>query len=139
VLSCNQFTRKSDYPPNFIDPEFHDMMLTRKEEGNNEENYIVAQGGSAIVCPLGKFLAGPVYGKEETLFADIDLGDCIRGKLDMDVAGHYARPDVFTLYFNSKQNNSVVASSTGPLKKLIDSGANSEEEALSKSVSNIEI
>ncbi len=139
VLSCNQFTRKSDYPPNFIDPEFQDHMMKGDEEGNVEEDYIMVQGGSCIVSPLGKFLAGPVYGKEEILYSDIDLDDCIRGKLDMDVTGHYARPDIFTLYFNSKQNNSVVASSNGNSKKLLYSGSVSvAEKVVSNTVSNNE-
>jgi nitrilase len=47
-------------------------------------------------------LAGPVYGREAVLTADIDLDDTIRGKYDLDVAGHYARPEVFTLTVNEK-------------------------------------
>jgi nitrilase len=34
---------------------------------------------------------------EEILFADIDLDEIAHGKFDFDVAGHYARPDVFRL------------------------------------------
>ena len=52
-------------------------------------------GGSVIVGPLGDVLAGPIYGQEAVLTADID--DVIRGKYDLDVSGHYARPDVFRL------------------------------------------
>ena len=31
------------------------------------------------------------------LIADIDLDEIARGKYDLDVVGHYARPDVFRL------------------------------------------
>jgi len=57
-------------------------------------------GGSVIVGPLGKVLAGPHYGEECVLTADIDVGETVEGKFDLDVAGHYARPDVFRLTVN---------------------------------------
>ena len=49
------------------------------------------------MSPLGEVLAGPVYNREELLLATIDLDDVVRGRYDLDVIGHYARPDVFTL------------------------------------------
>jgi nitrilase len=61
-----------------------------------------ANGGSAIVAPNGRYLAGPVYDKEEIVYAEIDLEDGIREKHSHDVAGHYARPDVFQLVMNTR-------------------------------------
>jgi nitrilase len=55
------------------------------------------RGGSLIVGPLGKVLAGPCYDGECILTAELDLGEIAEGKFDLDVAGHYARPDVFQL------------------------------------------
>ena len=55
----------------------------------------MCRGGSVIVSPLGQVMAGPLYGEEGILCADLDMGDVVRGKLDFDVVGHYARPDVF--------------------------------------------
>ncbi len=57
-------------------------------------------GGSMIVNPMGQVLAGPARGGECILTADIDLGEVAEGKFDLDVAGHYARPDVFRLEVN---------------------------------------
>jgi len=90
VLSCNQFARRRDYPPDYPGdlPPDPDAIVTR--------------GGSCIVSPLGEVIAGPVYDDEAILTADIDLGDTIRGKFDLDVVGHYARPDVFRLMVNEK-------------------------------------
>ncbi|MEX2237592.1 MAG: carbon-nitrogen hydrolase family protein [Dehalococcoidia bacterium] len=53
-------------------------------------------GDSAIVSPTGKFLAGPVSRKEEILYAEVDP-DEFGHRWELDVAGHYGRPDVFQL------------------------------------------
>lgn len=37
--------------------------------------------------PLGQVLAGPRFGGETILTADLDLNDIGRGKFDLDVAG----------------------------------------------------
>lgn len=58
------------------------------------------RGGSVIVSPLGKVLAGPCYEGECILTAEIDTGETAEGKFDLDVAGHYSRPDVFRLVVN---------------------------------------
>lgn len=58
---------------------------------------VLINGGSAIVSPMGEILAGPIYGTSTLVTAEIDLNDIVRGKFDLDGAGHYARPDIFTL------------------------------------------
>ncbi len=55
------------------------------------------RGGSVIVDPFGEVLAGPVYGEDAVLLAEIDPGAIARARFDLDVVGHYARPDVFEL------------------------------------------
>jgi nitrilase len=57
-------------------------------------------GGSAIVAPDGKIIAGPVECREEILYAEVDLEAGRAAKWDLDVGGHYARPDVFELHIN---------------------------------------
>jgi nitrilase len=47
-------------------------------------------------------LAGPDYSGEQILTADLDPGEIAEGKFDLDVTGHYARPDVFRLEVNGK-------------------------------------
>lgn len=58
------------------------------------------RGGSLIADPFGQILAGPVFGEECILTADVDLGRIAEGKFDLDVVGHYARPDIFQLSVN---------------------------------------
>jgi nitrilase len=55
-------------------------------------------------------LAGPHFDGPCILTADLDLDDVIRGKYDFDVAGHYARPDVFRLHVNERPMSAVVHS-----------------------------
>ena len=50
--------------------------------------------------PLGRILAGPHYDSECILTAELDSGEIAEGKFDLDVVGHYARPDVFRLEVN---------------------------------------
>jgi len=90
VLSSNQFARKRDYPSDY------------PGDFPGDSDTVVTRGGSCIVNPLGEIIAGPIYDEEAILTADIDLGDTIRGKFDLDVVGHYARPDVFRLVVNEK-------------------------------------
>ena len=58
-------------------------------------------GGSVIVGPDTRILAGPVPGdREEIIYADMDFDVGIRMKLRHDFAGHYNRSDVFRLLVN---------------------------------------
>jgi len=60
-----------------------------------EEREWINTGNSCIIAPNGKLLAGPLEAKEGILYADIDLQQIIAAKRMFDVAGHYARPDLF--------------------------------------------
>ena len=57
-------------------------------------------GSSAIIDPGGRVIAGPVEEKEEILYAEVDPGRITASKRMFDVAGHYARPDVFRFAVN---------------------------------------
>lgn len=59
----------------------------------------VSRGGSCIVSPMGEVLAGPLWEVEDggLLTVEVDLEDCERGRLDLDVAGSYSRNDAFKL------------------------------------------
>lgn len=61
------------------------------------EDEAMIRGGSCIISPYGDVLAGPLYGAEGLLTAEIDRAEIIRARFDLDATGHYARPDVFTL------------------------------------------
>ncbi|MBF9000258.1 MULTISPECIES: hypothetical protein [Vibrio] len=50
----------------------------------------------------------PMTNKEGLLTAEIDMGDIAKARYDLDVVGHYARPDVFTLQVDESEKKSVI-------------------------------
>ncbi len=96
VLGCNQFVRRSDYPADYP-----------IANGDNSEA-ILSRGGSCIIDPLGRVVAGPDFDGPNILSATLDLDEVARGKFDFDVAGHYARPDVFQLTVDTRPKDPVV-------------------------------
>jgi nitrilase len=73
-------------------------------------------GDSAIVGPDGEFLAGPAHEEQTILYAEIDMPQLERSKWMLDVAGHYARPDVFQLTVNRIANPMInVSAAAGAL------------------------
>lgn len=54
-----------------------------------------SQGGSVIVSPAGEFVAGPIYGEETILYAEINTTVRRAIKAAWDPTGRDARPDVF--------------------------------------------
>jgi nitrilase len=55
----------------------------------------MCRGGSVIVSPLGKIIAGPLFDEAGALITEIDLEEIKSSKLDFDVIGHYSRNDIF--------------------------------------------
>ncbi|MBI1299448.1 nitrilase [bacterium] len=96
VLGCNQYVTKSMYPADLPGVE---ELADQPEE--------MCRGGSVIVSPLGKVLAGPLYDQEGILYAELDMAEVAQSKFDFDVTGHYARPDVFQLVVNEQPVSSV--------------------------------
>jgi predicted amidohydrolase len=65
-----------------------------KDSANLEPNWR-SQGGSVIVSPAGEYVAGPIYGEETILYADIDPAARRAMKAVWDPIGREGRPDVF--------------------------------------------
>ena len=69
----------------------------RYQELVSDEPEELCPGGSIIVSPLGKIIAGPLFDTPGALIADLNLDEVPQSKLDFDVIGHYARNDIFKL------------------------------------------
>jgi nitrilase len=85
VLSCCQYLTRAGFPEGL------------RNRLGDEEDRVLMRGGSLIVSPLGQLLAGPLWNQEGLLAAELDTDDIARAKVDFDVVGHYARPDIFRL------------------------------------------
>jgi predicted amidohydrolase len=86
VLVAAAFLKKSHLPADFeLAHDFKDAPE------------VLLQGGSAVIGPDAAYVVEPVFGKEELITAEIDLERVSEEKLTLDVAGHYARPDLFDL------------------------------------------
>ncbi len=85
VLSACQYLTRAEFPAGL-----HNRL-------GDEPERVLMRGGSLIVSPLGRLLAGPLWNEAGVLAAELDTDEIARGKFDFDVAGHYARPDVFRL------------------------------------------
>jgi nitrilase len=96
VMTACQFIRKKDFPD-----------TVRVSLGDSPDS-VLMRGGSAVISPLGKVLAGPCFDSETILTTVLDLNDIGRGKFDFDVVGHYSRPDVFRLIVNESPMRPVV-------------------------------
>lgn len=109
VLACNQFVTQDDLPPAW-----------RELEELKRLPHVITRGGSAIVGPLGEYLAGPLFDQEGLLTARLERDSLLGGRLDFDPVGHYARPDIFRLVVNEAPHPPQVAHGDRPAYARID-------------------
>lgn len=93
VISVSQALKISDVPDSY---EFKSHYPADREWIN--------KGNSCIVNPKGQIIAGPLEAQQGILYAEIDLNLIPPQKWIFDVAGHYARPDVFHFGVNREEN-----------------------------------
>jgi nitrilase len=95
VLSACQYLKRADCPADY-----------QPVQGNAPETVLIA-GGSSIVSPFGEVMAGPLLDGEGLLLQQIDLGEIAKGKFDLDVTGHYARADIFSVRVDGSARTAV--------------------------------
>ncbi len=64
-------------------------------------------GDSIVVAPGGRIVAGPLHNERGMLIAEVDLERVGSARRSLDVAGHYARPDLFTLKVDRRPQRPV--------------------------------
>ena len=64
-------------------------------------------GGSVIVSPMGRVLAGPLYGREGLISAEVSRESIVEARYDLDPVGHYSRPDVFELTVDESERPAI--------------------------------
>lgn len=86
VVSACAIARVSDMPEDYPHPEVFD--------GYGEW---LIPGGAIVVEPGGDVAGGPMRNETGLLAAEVNLDLVRTSKRTFDVAGHYSRPDIFTL------------------------------------------
>jgi nitrilase len=73
-------------------------------------------GGSVIISPMGDLLAGPLRNGEGLVVAEIDSRAVAEARYDLDISGHYARPDIFSLEIDERERLTI-RNAPAPLDK----------------------
>lgn len=91
VAGCGSVLRGKDIPGDF----------PGREEIYPDPEEWINPGDSVVVAPGGEIAAGPLRREEGILYFDVDLAKIAAARRSLDVAGHYSRPDIFTLHVNA--------------------------------------
>jgi len=97
VINSGVVLTNSDIPADFPDRE---SMYPESEEWINP-------GDSAVIAPGGEIVAGPMRKEKGILYAEVDPDRVVISKRALDVAGHYSRPDVFTLHVDTRSQSPI--------------------------------
>ncbi|PLX72292.1 MAG: nitrilase [Desulfuromonas sp.] len=97
VVGCGNLIQARNLPADF--PE--------KETLYPDVDEWINPGDSIVIAPDGEISSGPLRKEEGILYCDIDLETVATAKRTLDVAGHYSRPDIFTLHINNKRQTPV--------------------------------
>jgi nitrilase len=91
VVNANQYFRRGDYPTDLEEEAAVDSLPD-----------VVCRGGSSVIAPTGHAIAGPVWDREDILTTTLQLDAVAASRMEFDVCGHYARPDVFDFHASSE-------------------------------------
>jgi nitrilase len=68
----------------------------------------LSTGGTCLAAPDGEWLIEPLAGEEKLLVAEIDHRKVRAERQNLDLAGHYSRPDVLQLRVNRERQKIVL-------------------------------
>lgn len=97
VISVSSLMRKTDFPK---DTPHLDVILENCPE-------VLADGGSCIAGPDGKWILEPQPLYEGLLIETLDFQRILEERQNFDPVGHYSRPDVLKLEVNTQRQNNV--------------------------------
>jgi len=98
VIGCGNLMQGSDFPDDFPEKE---RLYPNADEWINP-------GDSLVIAPGGEIVAGPMHKEAGILYCEIDKEKAAIAKRAFDVAGHYARPDIFQLHVHNQPQSPVV-------------------------------
>ena len=90
-INCDMFFTRADYPKTAS----ADEEIAKLPE-------IACRGGSCVVDPFGHVVSDTIWDQEGIIYAELDMQKVPASKMEHDVCGHYARPDVLKLQVEDK-------------------------------------
>lgn len=90
-INCDMFFTRADYPKTAS----ADEEIAKLPE-------IACRGGSCVVDPFGHVVSDTIWDQEGIIYAELDMQKVPASKMEHDVCGHYARPDVLKLQVEEK-------------------------------------
>ena len=97
VVSVSSLMNKADFPK---DTPHLDQILDNAPD-------VMANGGSCIAGPDGRWVIAPVLHKEGLIIETIDFNRVLEERQNFDPVGHYSRPDVTKLSVNRDRQSTV--------------------------------
>jgi nitrilase len=95
VLSVSGLLRRGDIPSTLPHAE---LLFEKCPE-------VMADGGSCIADPSGRWLVEPMPNEEKLITAELDPQTVLQERQNFDPSGHYARPDVTQLTINRRRQS----------------------------------
>ena len=92
-VNCDMIIPKSTYPSDLSDAA--EAEIARLPD-------IACRGGSCVIDPFGHAVTDTLWDEEGILYADLDMQQVPASRMEHDVCGHYARPDVTRLTFRDE-------------------------------------
>lgn len=97
VISASSLMKRSDFSE---DTPHYETILENSPD-------VLANGGSCIAGPDGKWIVAPVLNQEELIHAEIDFNRVLEERQNFDPSGHYSRPDVTKLIVDRSRQSIV--------------------------------
>jgi nitrilase len=97
VISVSGFMRKTDFPTET--PHLEHILADCPN--------LLADGGSCIAAPDGKWVIEPVVGKENLMVTTLEHQKVREERQNFDPSGHYARADVTQLTINRQRQSTI--------------------------------
>ena len=92
-VNCDMIIPKSSYPKDLSDAAEAEIARLPETAG---------RGGSCVIDPFGHAVTDTLWDEEGILYAELDMQQVPASRMEHDVCGHYARPDVTRLTFRDE-------------------------------------
>lgn len=101
VLCAGQFLTTDDIPTDLLAAYRRGVGRDAPEDG------LLFNGGSGIIAPDGSWVSAPLFGEPGIVVSTIDLSVIDAQRHDLDLAGHYSRPDIFELSIDRRVRTGI--------------------------------